>query len=78
MSKYTQEQLDIAAELGVLSNQILNMGMPQGAKRRTAIAEARRTAAIHLHRIGYSHRQIAEVLNLKSPQSVSVYIEEKS
>jgi hypothetical protein len=74
MSNYTEEELAVHAQLGILSHNILNMEMPANVKAMKAIAEARKISARNLHELGYSTRQIARALGLKSPQSVSVYL----
>lgn len=74
----TQEQLDVMAELGVISNKILNMPLPRKVNRRAAIVQARKIAAIHLSELGYSSRQIAEALGLKSPNSITAYLADSS
>jgi len=78
MSKtYTQEELDTMAELGMLANTILNMPMPNDVKKSATITAAKIHAASHLRDMGYSIRQIATALHLKSPRSVQ-YLLEKS
>lgn len=39
-----------------------------------AIANARKEAAIHLVKMGYSYRTIAETIGVKSPHSISLYL----
>lgn len=73
---YTKEQLAIMAELGVLSNKILNMEFPRNTKFNSAVAQARKYAAQELHRLGYSTREVASALGLKSPQSVQKYLKD--
>lgn len=65
---------ELRNELQVISTRIRNLDVPHGMKQSTAITQARKEATKHLHRLGYSHRQIASVLGLKSPQSITVYL----
>lgn len=62
-------------DLQVIATNVRNMGVPTSQKYSKGISNARKYAAKDLHDLGYSHRQIMHALGLKSPQSVSKYLE---